>query len=87
MEAPIQDPRPLSRILSLVSASPYWFFLVLCSLATVLTRIRTGYVKSKLQNQTETPSKDIPILPYWLPYLGHGPAFGWDFDGLLAKGR
>ncbi|KAG0648054.1 hypothetical protein D0Z07_5857 [Hyphodiscus hymeniophilus] len=60
---------------------------VVCILVTVVTRIKTGFLKSKLEHIVDTPSKKIPILPYWLPYLDHGPAFGWDFDGLLAKGR
>lgn len=83
----MQTQHVLSGLVNRTSASPYWALFILCAFVTLVTRIKTGYLKSKLENQTESPTKDIPILPYYLPYLGHGPSFGWDFDGLLAKAR
>ena len=87
MEGSTYHQTILSWGFELVLASPYWSCLFAFALIALMTRIKTGYLRSKLQDQTDTASKAIPILPYWLPYLGHGPAFGWDFDGLLARGR
>jgi hypothetical protein len=87
MEGTIQPQHVLSGLVNRASAPLYWAFFILFAFVALVTRVRTGYLKSKLENQTELPTKDIPILPYYLPFLGHGPSFGWDFDGLLAKAR
>ncbi|PVH84582.1 cytochrome P450 [Cadophora sp. DSE1049] len=79
-----------SVILSLgtqAKSSPYFTTFLLLSLWVLFTRLRTGLEKSKRQNQVSTSEKNIPILPYWIPYIGHAPEFAWSFDDLLAKGR
>lgn len=68
-------------------ASPIFSVFLLCSLLVLFTRLRTGYSNSKQQSQVTASQKPIPILPYWLPYIGHAPSFAWSFDDLLTKGR
>lgn len=87
MEGTSEPQHVLSGLLNRAIASPYWILCILCAFITLATRIKPAYLKSKLENQTETPAKDIPTIPYYLPYVGHAPPFGWDFDGLLAKAR
>ncbi len=58
-----------------------------CIFLLVFMRLRNGIAKAQLQNELGLPQKDIPILAYWLPYIGHGPEFAWSFDNLLSYGR
>lgn len=67
--------------------SPFFTTFILLSIWVLFTRLRTGLEKSTRENQVSTPEKKIPILPYWIPYIGHAPEFAWSFDDLLAKGR
>lgn len=68
-------------------SSPYFTTFVLLSIWVLFTRLATGLQKAKRQNQVSVTEKRIPTLPYWIPYIGHAPAFAWSFDDLLAKGR
>lgn len=77
----------LTALLSRALASPLSIFFTLCGLTIFITRTSTGYSKWKQQNQVASPEKAAPILPYWLPYFGHGPAAAWSFTGLLNGGR
>jgi hypothetical protein len=77
----------LSRLISHAVYSPYMTFFIICALYCLFTRIWTGYQNSQIQSDSTSPEKGIPIMPYWLQYLGHAPSFGWSFDNLLAKAR
>jgi hypothetical protein len=59
----------------------------LCALLVVAVRVRTGQAQSRRQSETSAAEKEIQILPYWLPYIGHAPEVAWSLPGLLAKGR
>tara|TARA_R110002060_G_scaffold50137_1_gene60989 strand:+ start:1258 stop:1644 length:387 start_codon:yes stop_codon:yes gene_type:complete len=68
-------------------SSPFFTTFILLSIWVLVTRLRTGLEKSKRENQASTSKKKIPVLPYWIPYIGHAPEFAWSFDDLLTKGR
>ncbi|KAL5324197.1 hypothetical protein ACEPPN_008741 [Leptodophora sp. 'Broadleaf-Isolate-01'] len=87
MEASPALPRIISTLKTQAKSSPYLTTFLVLSLWVLFTRLRTGFEKSKRQNQVSAPEKKIPILPYWIPYIGHAPEFAWSFDDLLAKGR
>ncbi|KAL2073347.1 hypothetical protein VTL71DRAFT_10671 [Oculimacula yallundae] len=87
MEGSLRLHEILSTLKNHVKASPYFTTFVLLSFWVLFTRLRTGIEKSKRQNQTSAPEKNIPILPYWIPFIGHAPEFAWSFDDLLVKGR
>ena len=67
--------------------SPLFTLFASCALLLVLTRLWTGLMKARLQNKTGPPEKSVPVLPYWLPYIGHALSFAWSFDDTLAWGR
>jgi hypothetical protein len=54
-------------------ASTFLGFFALCTFICLFTGLRSGYVKSRHENEVDSPTKEIPILPYWLPYLGNAP--------------
>jgi hypothetical protein len=74
-------------LLTQAKNAPYLTTFTACSIILLYTRLKSGYLKWKHENEVDAPSKPIPILPYWIPYLGHGPEFGWSFDDLLTRGR
>jgi TRAP-type C4-dicarboxylate transport system permease small subunit len=89
---PAMDAAPamqdaLSGLVSRVMDSPYTSFFTICALLCLFTRIWTGYQNFRIQSDTTSSEKNVPIMPYWLPYLGHAPAFALSFDNLIAKGR
>ncbi|RAL04981.1 cytochrome P450 [Aspergillus ibericus CBS 121593] len=53
----------------------------------VLTRLITGF-QSRLRGSPEAGHpRPVRTVPYWLPWLGHGPAFAWDHVSLIQKSR
>ncbi|KAG4428088.1 hypothetical protein IFR05_016428, partial [Cadophora sp. M221] len=86
---PSQTPHNdiISTLITHAKSSPYLTTFLILSLCLLSTRLRTGFEKSKRQNQVSVTEKKIPILPYWIPYIGHAVEFAWSFDDLLAKGR
>jgi hypothetical protein len=85
MGASLLIENALSKLASHARYSPFLTFFTICALYCLFTRIWTGYQNSRIQSNTTSPEKEIPIMPCWLPYLGHVPSFGWSFDNLLAK--
>ncbi len=82
--------KPQTLLLVLASygrASPSLTIFASFGVLLVFTRLLTGLMKMKQQNTTDPAEKKVPILPYWLPYIGHAPSFAWSFDDLLAWGR
>lgn len=81
----------MANLLYALSALAYSFpistFFALVFVFLLTVRVRTGYAKTRLQNETSAAEKEIPILPYWIPYLGQALGFAWDNDTLLTKGR
>jgi hypothetical protein len=81
-------PDALSGLVSrVIMDSPYICFFTICALSCLCLRIWTGYQNARIQSNATASEKEIPTLPYWLPYFGHAPALAWSFDNLLAKGR
>ncbi|KAF8863494.1 cytochrome P450 [Acephala macrosclerotiorum] len=85
------ETSPLTTALSWVAAQAHAapFLTIFASLALLVTFTRTwtAYAKFREQHNTSPSEKKIPILPYWIPYIGHAPSFAWSFDDLLAWGR
>jgi hypothetical protein len=77
----------LSKLASHARYSPFLTFFTICVLYCLFTRIWTGYQNSRIQSNATSPGKETPIMPYWLPYLGHAPSFGRSFDNLPVKAR
>jgi hypothetical protein len=78
---------------SIGSSTPgEWMFspLALILLSTALiclgTRVRTGLL-NKQQSVSKAEPKEIALLPYWLPWLGHALQFGTRFQDFLADAR
>lgn len=69
-----------------LTTSPVSFVLLLISLVCLSTRVRTG-IQNKQQSVSKAGPKDIAVLPYWLPWLGHAIQFGTRFQNFLADAR
>jgi hypothetical protein len=80
-------PTLLTSLTTQTTTHPLLTSLLLIPAILLAVRIQTGARKTRLENETDTEEKDVPILPYWLPYVGHAPAFAWSFDGILTWGR
>ncbi|RDH15260.1 cytochrome P450 [Aspergillus niger ATCC 13496] len=52
----------------------------------VVTRLITEF-QSRPRGISEGRPRPVRTVPYWLPWLGHGPAFAWDHVDLLQKSR
>jgi hypothetical protein len=62
------------------------FVLLFVALICIITRVRTG-IQNKRQSASRTEPKEIAVLPYWLPWLGHAIQFGARFQNFLADAR
>ena len=80
-------PTLITSLTHHTTSHPILTSLLLIPAFLLAVRIQTGARNSRIQNETDAEEKDIPILPYWLPYVGHAPQFAWSFDGLLTWGR
>lgn len=77
----------LSGLVSRVMSAPFIAFFTLSALYCLCLRIWTGYQNSRIQGDSSSSAKEIPILPYWLPYVGHAPSFALSFESLLIRAR
>lgn len=77
----------LSGIVAQARAAPFLTAFASLALLVTFTRTWTAYAKSREQQNTGPSEKKVPILPYWIPYIGHAPSFAWSFDDLLTWGR
>ncbi|KUJ18102.1 cytochrome P450 [Mollisia scopiformis] len=77
----------LLELTNYARTAPFLTASASCALFLILTRLWTGFVKARRQSNTGPPEKQVPILPYWLPYVGHAISFAWSFDDMLAYGR
>jgi hypothetical protein len=79
---------PLAPLLSsLTFTSLALIILGILGLVIVLTRVTTSRAHARIQAETTTEEKPVPVLPYWLPYVGHALQFAWSFDDLATWGR
>lgn len=66
--------------------SPLALILLSTALVCLGTRVRTGLV-NKQQSVSKAEAKEIALLPYWLPWIGHAIQFGMRFQDFLADAR
>jgi hypothetical protein len=52
---------------------------------SLLTRLLSGSSAGKLPGPGQSPSP--PLLPYWIPYLGHFIPFVYDQESVLKDAR
>lgn len=77
----------LLELTNYVRTYPFLTIFMSFTFVLVFTRIWTGIVKVRQQNNTGPLEKKVPILPYWIPYVGHVISFAWSFDDMLAFRR
>lgn len=65
----------LQAFAALAFSSPIWTSLTLIFLLLLAVRLRTGYAKTKIHDEITAGEKEIPILPYWVPYIRHTVKF------------
>ena len=73
---------PLEKLI----ISPLSSILVLIALVCLFTRVRTG-IQNRQQSVSKSEAKEIAVLPYWLPWLGHVIQFGTRFQTYLVDVR
>jgi hypothetical protein len=58
------------------------FLVTVC----VVTRIVTGQ-RSNLNSEDVSKPKDVPVVPYFVPWLGSAIPFGFRFQDFLAEAQ
>lgn len=66
--------------------SPLALILLSIALVCLGTRVRTGLL-NKQQSVSKAEPKEIALLPYWLPWIGHTIQFGMRYQNFLADAR
>lgn len=81
------DHIPLNFSISLGSHSAtYAAICLLLATVCVVTRIVTGQ-RSNLNSEDVSKPKDVPIVPYFVPWLGSAISFGLRFHDFLADAQ
>lgn len=81
------DDIPLNFSISLGSHSAnYVAICLLLATVCVVTRIVTGQ-RSNLSSEDVSKPKDVPIVPYFVPWLGSAISFGLRFQDFLAEAQ
>jgi hypothetical protein len=81
------DHMPPSFSTSLGSYSAtYVAICLLLATVCVVTRIVTGQ-RSNLNSEDVSKPKDVPIVPYFVPWLGSAIPFGLRFQDFLADAQ
>ena|SRR5947209_3090790 len=79
------DHTPLNFSISLGSHSAnYAAICLLLATVCVVTRIITGQ-RSILNSEDFSKPKDVPAVPYFVPWLGSAISFGLRFQDFLAE--
>ena len=78
-------PLNFSIFLGSYSATYAAIFLLLATVC-VVTRIVTGQ-RSNLNSEDLSKPKDVPIVPYFIPWLGSAISFGLRFQDFLADAQ
>jgi hypothetical protein len=66
--------------------SPLILILLSTALVCLGTRVRTGLL-NKQQSVSRAEPKEVAILPYWLPWIGHVIPFGSRFQDFFDDAR
>jgi hypothetical protein len=85
----VSDPPDSNLVASTwerLTISPSATVLILIALTCLFTRVRTG-IQNKKQSASKAEPKEIALLPYWLPWLGHAIPFATRFQNFLADAR
>ncbi|PWY65313.1 cytochrome P450 [Aspergillus heteromorphus CBS 117.55] len=53
----------------------------------VATRLITGFQSRARRAPDGGQPRPVRTVPYWIPWLGHGPAFAWNHVNLIQKAR
>jgi len=81
------DHIPLNFSIFLGSYSAtYAAICLLLATVCVVTRIVTGQ-RSNLNSDDISTPKDVPVVPYFVPWLGSAISFGLQFQGFLAEAQ
>jgi hypothetical protein len=81
------DDIPLNFSISLGSHSAnYVAICLLLATVCVVTRIVTGQ-RSNLSSEDVSKPKYVPIVPYFVPWLGSAISFGLRFQDFLAEAQ
>jgi hypothetical protein len=80
------DSSLLARTVGKFTVSPPALIATIVVLICLITRIRTG-IQNRRQLASRAEPKDIALLPYWIPYVGHAIQFVTRFQGFLADAR
>ncbi len=65
-------------VLSKPSYSRIARFLMSLVFSLLLSTYLVTWSRYKLASHDKKKGKDAPMLPYWVPFLGHGPSFAWN---------
>ena len=49
--------------------------------------ITTRFVTGLQSRRNQASSLDVPVAPYWFPWIGHGPAFLWNHVSFFKSTR
>ena len=80
------DSNLLDGIVEYLTRSPLQSIAISIALICLVTRVRTGF-QNKRQSASTAEPKDIAVLPYWVPFLGHAIQFVTRFQDFLAVAR
>lgn len=53
-------------------------FLISLVFSILISTYLVTWCRYQLASLDRKSGKDAPMLPYWLPFLGHGPGFAWN---------
>ena len=67
-------------------SATYAAICLLLATVCVVTRIVTGQ-RSNLNSEDVSKPKDVPIVPYFVPWLGSALSFGLRFQDFLADAQ
>lgn len=87
----ITQPGPVALMQSTVQSiltHPFISVLAILLLTCITTRIVSGIRYSSAISQLRQPSanpKTVPVLPYWIPWLGHGVSFALGSTTFLTR--
>lgn len=81
-----REPNEYSLLTEKLITSPRSLILVLIALICLFTRVRTG-IQYRQQLTSKAEAKEIAVVPYWLPWLGHLIPFSTRFEDYLFDVR
>lgn len=68
------------------TTSPLALVLLATALVCLVARVWTEF-QNKQQSLSKAEPKEIAVLPYWIPWLGHAVQFATRFQNFLEEAR